>query len=269
MRLAVTLLLALGTGCGQAAPRDQTITLATGSTLQDSGILDELTRRFEEQSGIRVKAVVVGTGQALELGRRGDADVLLVHDPDSERRFMAEGHGSVRREVMRNDFVLVGPPADPAGVRHLASIDEAFRKVAQSGSRFISRGDESGTHQREMQIWRRIGVRPAGGSLLLAGSGMAQVLRIASEKQAYTLTDRASFMVLSEELELELLCQGDPLLVNRYSVLIVNPQRHPHVNVAGARRFVDFLLSADTQRFIGEYGKAKHGRPLYQPPADN
>jgi len=240
-----------------------TLTLATTTSTQDSGLLDVLVPLFRERSGIEVKVVAVGTGQALELGRRGDADVLLVHDPDAEEKFMAEGFGASRRPVMWNDFVLVGPPADPAGARGAASAVEAFGRVAGKQAPFVSRGDESGTHAKEMAVWRRAGGESRGGWYVRAGAGMGQVLRMASEKQAYTLSDRATFLAQRDGLDLAMLLQGDPLLVNQYSVIPVSPEKHPHVRHEAAREFADFLLSPECQRAIAVFGKERYGEPLF------
>jgi len=264
-RLLPALLALAAVGCsGRPAP---TLTLATTTSTQDSGLLDVLVPRFRERTGIEVKVVAVGTGQALELGRRGDADVLLVHDPAAERRFVEEGFGVDRRPVMYNDFVLVGPPADPAGVKGLASITEAFTRIAQKEVPFVSRGDESGTHVKEKAVWKKANVEPKGGWYVRAGAGMGQVLRMASEKRAYTLSDRGTFLALRGGLELAVLAEGDPLLVNQYSVIRVNPEKHPHVRQEAAQRFADFLLGPEAQRLIAEFGKDRYGEPLFFPGA--
>lgn len=218
---------------------------------------------FGAQTGIEVKVVAVGTGQALQLGRRGDADVLLVHDPDAEQKFMAEGHGAARHEVMHNDFVLVGPPADPAGVRGQASIAEAFRRLARRGALFVSRGDGSGTHARELSIWKQALVEPQGEWYISAGAGMGQVLRMADQKQAYTLADRATYLAQRGGLELVVLSAGDLLLLNRYSVIVVNPEKHPQVRHRAAERFAAFLLAPETQQQIAGFGADQYGQPLF------
>jgi tungstate transport system substrate-binding protein len=266
VRLVPALLaLLVAAGCsGRPAP---TLTLATTTSTQDSGLLDVLVPRFREQSGIEVKVVAVGTGQALELGRRGDADVLLVHDPAAEQRFVAAGFGVGRRQVMYNDFVIVGPSADPAGVKGQASAAEAFRRIAAREAPFVSRGDESGTHVKEKAVWRQAGVEPKGAWYVRAGAGMGQVLRMASEKRAYTLSDRGTFLAQRGGLELAVLSEGDPLLVNQYSVIRVNPEKHPHVRKEAAEKFADFLLAAETQRLIADFGKDRYGQPLFFPGA--
>jgi tungstate transport system substrate-binding protein len=251
----------LAAGCSPKQP--QTLTLATTTSTQDSGLLDVLVPRFRARTGIEVKVVAVGTGQALELGRRGDADVLLVHDPAGEQRFMDDGFGADRREVMHNDFVLAGPPGDPAGVKGQASIAEAFARIAQCGAAFVSRGDESGTHQKEKAVWREAGIDPHGDWYLRAGAGMGQVLRLASEKRAYTLSDRGTFLALRQGLDLAVLVEGDPLLVNPYHVIIVNPAKHPHTHQGEAQQFADFLLSPEGRGFIADFGKDRFGQPLF------
>ncbi len=257
----VLLLFIVGaSGCsGQSST--PALTLATTTSTRDSGLLEELLPEFKKETGIEVKYVAVGTGQALELGRRGDADVLLVHDPAGERRFVEEGFGVERLPVMYNDFVLVGPETDPAKVRGLASAAEALRRIAQAGDPFVSRGDESGTHQKEKALWKQAGIEPGGAGYLRAGAGMAEVLRLASEKRAYTLTDRATF--LAQRPALVLLVERDPLLINRYSVIGVNPKKHPHVRAEAAQRFADFLRSPQTQRRIADFGKQQYGQALF------
>jgi tungstate transport system substrate-binding protein len=253
----------LAAGCGPAPI--PSLTLATTTSTQDSGLLDELVPAFREQTGIEVKVVAVGTGQALELGRRGDADVLLVHDPAAEEQFMADGFGRDRRPVMHNDFVLVGPPADPAGVKGATTAAEAFARVARHEAAFVSRGDESGTHQKERAVWLQAGVEPRGGWYVQAGAGMGQVLRMAGERRAYTLSDRGTFLAQRQGLDLAVLSEGDPLLTNPYHIIIVNPDRHPHVHRQEARRFVDFLESDQTQKRIAAFGADRFGQPLFFP----
>jgi tungstate transport system substrate-binding protein len=212
---------------------------------------------------VEVRVVAVGSGQALALGRRGDADVLLVHDPAGEAAFMAAGAGETRRPVMHNAFVVVGPPVDPAGVRGAGSAAEAFRRVARAGQPFVSRGDASGTHQKERALWGRAGVEPAGDWYVRAGAGMAQALRMANEKRAYTLTDRATFLAQLRGLDLAVLLDGDPALANPYSVIVVSPARHPHVRADAARRLAAYLTSGEGRCVIAEFGKARLGEPLF------
>lgn len=259
--LWVALLLLALAGCGGG----ESITLATTTSTQDSGLLDVLVPLFEKQTGIKVKVIAVGTGQALELGRRGDADVVLVHDPAGEEKFVAEGFGVNRRGVMSNDFVLVGPPADPAGVKGTREAGAALRTVAEKRATFVSRGDESGTHQKERALWAAAKVEPKGEWYLRAGAGMGQVLRMANEKRAYTLTDRGTYLAQRGGLELAVVSEGDALLRNPYSVILVNPEKHGHVRQEAATKFADFLLSPEGQKMIGAFGLDKHGQPLFFP----
>jgi tungstate transport system substrate-binding protein len=224
-----------------------------------------LIPKFRERTGIDVKVVAVGSGQALELGRRGDADVLLTHAPAAEQKFMDEGWGENRRSVMHNDFVLVGPTSDPAAINGATSAAEAFTRVADRKALFVSRSDESGTHQKEKEIWKLTGRDLNGDRYIRAGAGMAQVLRIAQEKQAYTLADRGTFLALGKELELEILSQGDVLLRNQYTVMITSTKKQPHVNAAAAQQFADFLVEPSTQKLIAEFGVEKFGEPLFFP----
>jgi tungstate transport system substrate-binding protein len=273
VRRAVTrLLLAVSLGvifaaAGCSRPAAESITLGTTTSAQDSGVLDMLVPKFKAETGIEVKVIAVGSGQALELGRRGDADILLVHDPAGEQRFMATGQGSRRAALMANDFVLVGPANDPANVKGASSIAEAFQRIAQTKSSFVSRGDESGTHHKERIIWKQAGIEPAGDWYIRAGTGMGQVLRMASQKHAYTLSDRGTFLAQKQGLELAVLREGDAILENPYSIILVNPANHPGVHAQPAERFADFLLSPAVQKAIGEFGVDHLGQPLFQPRA--
>lgn len=257
---------ALGRGAAPpaaAAPRE--VILATTTSTQDTGLLDVLVPRFEKQTGLKVKVIAVGTGQALELGRRGDADVLLVHAPKAELQFLAEGQGIERRPVFYNDFVLLGPAADPARVHAAKNAAAAMAAIARAHETFVSRGDDSGTHKKELSLWQRAGIQPAGNWYLSAGAGMAAVLRMAAERGAYTLSDRGTYLALSRMLRLQVLFQGDPVLRNPYAVMCVNPRRHPAVNIAGARQFAAFLLLPETQRFVAAFGKDRFGQSLFHP----
>lgn len=259
----VWLLLALA-GCSRPPTA---ITLATTTSTRDSGLLDELAPMFEQQTGVTLKVVAVGSGQALALGRRGDADVLLTHAPDAEDAFVAAGYGVHRQAVMHNDFVLVGPPADPARTRQARSVAEAFAKIAGSGAAFVSRADESGTHMKEEQVWREAGVEPVGAWYLQAGAGMAPALRLAAEKGAYTLSDRGTFLALREGLDLVVLGDGDALLLNHYSVIVVNHDKPNPARRQAAELFASFLVLPATQARIAAYGAAKYGEPLFFPTA--
>ena len=263
--LAALAALTFVAGCKQSAKPNNALTLATTTSTQDSGLLDVLIPKFREKTGIEVRVVAVGSGQALELGRRGDADVLLTHAPAAEQEFMDEGWGEDRRPVMYNDFILVGPKTGPAMVKGQSSITEAFNRIAGQEAPFVSRGDESGTHQKEKEVWQKAGRDPQGDWYIHAGAGMAQVLRMAHEKQAYTLADRGTFLALQKELELVNLSKREPLLQNDYAVMTTSIKKHPHVNAAAARQFADFLTDPTTKKLIAEFGVDKFGEPLFFP----
>jgi tungstate transport system substrate-binding protein len=260
-------MLVLGLAMAAAPPAIHSIILATTTSTQDSGLLDVLIPRFEQQTGYQVKTIAVGTGEALAMGARGEADVLLVHAPEAETTFIAEGHGRYRRAVMHNDFILVGPPEDPAQLRGRQSIIETFKQLAEGGASFVSRGDNSGTHQLEQRLWKQVGIAPKGRWYLEAGQGMGATLRIASERKAYTLTDRGTYLALQNTLQLAIVSEGDKALANFYSVIEVNPAKHAKVNQEGARAFADFMVSPETQALIKTYGVDKFGQPLFFPDA--
>ncbi len=243
--------------------KHETLVLATTTSTRDTGLLEVLLPRFKEESGIEVKAIAVGSGQALELARRGDADVLLTHSPAAEEKFMADGYGEERRPLMYNDFVIVGPASDPAKVTGASSAKEAFQRIAQSKSPLVSRGDESGTHAKEKQLWESVPITPEGDWYIQAGSGMAEVLRMADQKKAYTLSDRATYLSQQASLDLKVVYEGDPSLKNHYSVIVVSPQKNPRVRRDAARKFAEFLLSPEGQKVITEYGVGKFGQPLF------
>ncbi len=261
--LAISLVEISISGC---ATKEDVILATTTSTL-DTGLLEVLIPVFEKKTGYRVKAVGVGTGQALEMGRRGEADVLLVHAPESEEQVVAEGHATNRKRVMHNDFVICGPQADPAGIRGEKSAAQAFRKIAQSKSLFVSRGDDSGTHKKELEVWEEAGVKPEGHWYQECGSGMGQTLNIASEKGAYVLSDRGTFLSLKKNLALVILVEGDRSLLNIYHVMQVNPEKHPKVNAKGGKAFVEFMVSEEVQKVIGGFGVKEYGQPLFFPDA--
>jgi tungstate transport system substrate-binding protein len=229
--------------------------LATTTSTQDSGLLDVLVPAFEQATGYVVKTVAVGTGQALKMGQDGNADVLLVHAPATEKTFMDAGWGVDRRLVMHNYFQVVGLKSDPAGIRAMTSAADAFKKIAAAGSTFVSRGDGSGTETKELDIWKTAGITPKGNAWYLqSGQGMGPTLQIASEKGGYTLTDNATFLANSAKLSLEVLVQGDPVLLNIYHVISVNPAKWPKVNSAGATAFADYVTSAAGQQLIAGFG---------------
>ncbi len=242
--------------------------LATTTSTYDSGLLDALLPDFEAETGYVVKVIAVGTGKALRMGREGNADVLLTHAPQAERPLVEEGWVVDYRLVMYNDFVIVGPEDDPARVREATSVVEAFRRIAEAGALFISRGDDSGTHKKERAIWSQVGTDPTGQSWYLeTGQGMGATLRVASEKAGYTLTDRGTYLALRETLNLAILFEGDPMLLNIYHIMRVNPERYPHVNVEGGRALVAFFVDPKTQERIGRFGVERYGQPLFVPAA--
>lgn len=252
------------------------IILATTTSTQDTGLLDVLIPLFEQKTGYKVKTIAVGTGQALAMGERGDADVMLVHAPEAEMELVKKGAAINRMLVMHNDFVVVGPPEDPAGIRKAKSAAEAFKLIAQKQALFISRGDDSGTHKKELQIWKQAGVEnPEGKWYQSTGQGMGATLDIASEKGGYTLTDRGTYLAKKDDLRLKILVEGAKELLNIYHVMQTNPEyvekTNPNaarmINYEGAKAFVDFMVSEEAQKIIGEFGKDKFGQPLFFPDA--
>ena len=268
LMFAALLLLPVYSGCAakdKFSGQRSDLILATTTSVLDSGLLDELIPRFEKDFPYRVKSVAVGSGAALLMARQGEADVALTHEPVAEKEFMEGGYGENIAEVMYNDFILVGPPEDPAGAKGMTSAAEAFSRIAQQQQPFVSRGDASGTNSMELGVWSRAGITPAGTWYSESGQGMGYTLRIAEENRAYTLTDRATFIVLQSALGLEVMVEGDATLTNRYSVTVVNPQKFPQVNVEGARDFASFLMQSDTQSFIGSFGWDRYHQRLFYP----
>jgi tungstate transport system substrate-binding protein len=254
-------------GTPQAAGGD-TI-LATTTSTADTGLLDAMAPIFEEETGYALKPIAVGSGAALELGENGEADVLLVHSPAAELEFMAGGFGTERRTVMYNDFVIVGPADDPAAIADATSANDAMTRIAESGSRFISRGDESGTHALERRLWDAAGVTPEGDWYVESGTGMGDTLNIASERGGYTIADRGTYLALRDRLGLDVLVEGDPALINIYHVILVNPENGRDIDTAAGRAFLEFLLEPSTQEFIGSFGVEEFGEPLFTPCADD
>ncbi len=252
-------------GCASKSPPARELTLATTTSTQDSGLLDVLLPDFQRESGVKVKVIAVGSGQALELGRRGDADILLTHSPQAEKKFMEEGWGGIRQAVMHNDFVIVGPAEDRNNLKNAHTAAEAFKIIAEAELPFVSRGDESGTHQKEITIWKSAGVDPNGAWYIRAGAGMAQTLRMAHEKKAFVLSDRATYLTLKNELELVVQFEGDEQLLNHYSVMTINPEKHSHIHQDDAKRFVEFLMSPNARKTIGSFGVELYGQALFAP----
>ena len=262
--------LAASVASGWAAPQQKNIILATTTSTQDSGLLDVLIPIFEKKTGYFVKTISVGSGQAMKMGERGEADVLLVHSPEAERGFVSQGFGINRKLVMHNDFLILGPASDPAGIKNAKSAAEAFKKIARSGALFLSRGDNSGTHAKEKGIWKASGIVPDGQKWYQqTGLGMGETLNVAAEKNGYLLTDRGTFLALNKKrrLGLEVLVAGEPKLLNVYHVIEVNPAKWPKVNSAGAKAFSDFMISPATQDLISHFGAKEFGSPLFFPDA--
>lgn len=256
------------TSFGAAAASDDEVIVLTTTTTQDSGVLKHITDAFERQSGIKVKTVVAGSGDILKQGARGEGDVLLTHSPEAEKQWMAQGWGLSRRLVMYNDFVIIGPAADPAGIKGPRAGD-ALKRIAEKKAPFVSRGDQSGTHVRELATWRRAGVDPKGQAWYReTGQGQGLTMEVADQRQAYAFTDRGTYLVFEKRLHLPILVENDPTLYNIYHVMLVDPAKFPRVNARTAKAFADFLLSPEGQHTIGEFGRTQYGRSLFAPAAD-
>jgi tungstate transport system substrate-binding protein len=248
-----------------AAPTSKVVILSTTTSTQDSGLLDVLVPLFEQQTGYSVKTISVGTGQALALAARGEADVTLAHAPALEKKYVDEGKMLNRRLVMYNDFLLIGPAEDPARIKGTPKAADALRKLAEAPARFVSRGDKSGTHALELALWKLAGIEPKGAWYIESGQGMGQTLGIANERAAYTLTDRGTYLAFQRRISLPILVEKDRPLLNIYSVMEVNPANGPRVNPAGGKAFADFMLSPDVQAVIKTFGVDKYGQPLFVP----
>ena len=266
--LAVLLSVLPGCGSGDTVKRDELI-VATTTSLKDSGLIDNVVLPLFATTApdVTVKVLAVGSGEAMAMGARGEADVLLVHSPKDEAAFVAAGNGTLRLPVAFNYFVIVGPRGDPAGVKSAASAADGFARIATAQKAFFSRGDESGTDKKEAALWELAGVRPVGMWYQTTGQGMGETLRIAGEKQGYTLADLATYLSLRDTLDLVPLSPESPDLKNQYSVVLVDQNRFPTVNAAAAEQMAQVLVSADGQRLIGEYGKTEYGQALFFPDA--
>ena len=264
----MALIVAASVISAQAASKQKNIILATTTSTQDTGLLDVLIPIFEKQTGYFVKTIAVGSGQAMAMGQKGEADVLLVHSPDAEKKFIAEGLGVNRRLVMHNDFIIVGSGADQAKIKNIKSAAEALKLIATADALFISRGDNSGTHSQEKKLWKAAGINPEGQKWYQqTGLGMGQTLNVAAEKKGYTLADRGTYLAMKKNLGMDILVEGDAALLNIYHVMEVNVAKWPKVNAAGAKAFADFMVSKRTQNIIKSFGVDKYGSPLFFPDA--
>jgi len=286
MNLLLALVMVVGvvaliTGCNSATtttpvttttaapPANPDLIMSSTTSTGDSGLMDVLIPMFEAKTGYKVKPIYVGTGAAIAMGEKGEADVLLVHAPASEVTYMNNGNGVERKLVMHNDFVIVGPANDPAGIKGMTVAKDAFAKIAATGSIFISRGDDSGTNKSELALWKAAGITVEGQSWYQeSGQGMGATLTITSEKQGYTLTDRATYLATKANLQLGVLVEGDPVLLNIYHVITVNPAKSTAINAEGAKAFLDFMISQAAQEAIRTFGVDKYGEPLFFPDAD-
>ncbi len=271
MVMIAALLFAFGASnvfAAKAAPKQKNIILATTTSTQDSGLLDKLLPIFEKETGYFVKTIAVGSGAAMKMGEKGEADVLLVHSPDAEKKFVDEAYGVNRQLIMHNDFIIVGPPSDPAKIKGTKSAADALKLIADANALFISRGDNSGTHAKEKKIWQKTGITPVGQKWYQeAGAGMGQTLNIAAEKKGYTIADRGTYLALKKNLGLDILVEGDAVLLNIYHVIEVNSAKWPKANAEGAKAFAAFMVSKNTQDIIKTFGVDKFGSPLFFPDA--
>ena len=265
--VALLLALVFSSPSNGAEVTQRTVILSTTTSTQDSGLLDVLIPLFEKQTGYSIKTISVGTGQALALAAKGDADVALVHAPSLEKQYVAEGKLLNRRLVMYNDFVIIGPKEDPAKARLAKSAASALKAIEQAKASFVSRGDNSGTHLLEKALWKSAGIEPKGAWYIEAGQGMGATLGIANERNAYTITDRGTYLALGKRVSLPILIEGDKALLNIYSVMEVNPANGPRINSAGGKAFADFMVAPQTQNVIRSFGVEKFGQSLFVPVA--
>ena len=262
-RLILTLPVLL---LGAIAHADESIVLASTTSTDQSGLFGFMLPKFEARTGIKVKVVALGTGQALDTGRRGDADVLLVHDRPAEDKFVAEGFGVERRDVMYNDFIVVGPKADPARLKQTKDVVDGFKRLAAASALFVSRGDKSGTNAAELRFWKDAGIDPKGWSgYKEAGSGMGPTLNMSAAMGAYTLADRGTWLSFKNRQDLEIVLEGDKRLFNPYGVMLVNPAKHPHVKSAAGMKFIEWITSPEGQAVIADY--KINGEQLFFPSA--
>lgn len=261
-------------GCAAKAPTQttlpgtgKTLKMATTTSTQDSGLLDVLVPQFKTDTGYDLQVIAVGSGAAMAMGEKGDADVLLVHSRAAEDKFVADGFGVNRKDVMHNDFIIVGPASDPAKIKGLTDSVAAFKKIAEAKATFVSRGDKSGTNTKELDIWKKAGITPAGDWYKNVGMGMGDAFRVTNEVKGYTLIDRATYLALKANYQLEIMSEGDKPLLNPYGVIAVNKAKFPNVDMDGANIFIDWITSAKIQQMIADFGKEKYGQSLFFPDA--
>jgi len=263
----ITLVIVFLTWCSthdvRAGDPPRVLRLATTTSTYETGLLDHILPPFEKRQNAKVHVISVGTGKAMAIARAGDVDIILVHAREVEDQFVRDGHGIDRRDVMSNDFIIVGPTADPAGIGGLREAGQAFRRLAEGQHLFVSRGDDSGTHKKEGQLWADAGIEPRGKWYIESGQGMSSTLTVADEKNGYVLADRASYIANRKRLRLRVLVEGDPKLLNPYGVIAVNPTRHPHVKAALAKALIEWLVSPECGEMIGEF--ARDGVRLFKP----
>ena len=266
--ICLVFLVGIWAASSKAQVANGELIVLTTTTTQDSGILKYLVEAFEKRSGLKVKTIVAGSGDILKQGAQGEGDVLLTHSPEAEKEWMKQGNGTSRRLVMYNDFVIIGPPNDPAQIQGSLA-GPALKKISEKKAIFVSRGDQSGTHVRELALWKRAGIDPKGqGWYLSTGQGQGLTMDVASQRQAYALTDRGTYLVFEKRLGLKILVENDPGLYNIYHVMPVDAKKFPRVNAKAAQAFADFLVSPEGQKTIGEFGKKEYGRSLFVPAAD-
>jgi tungstate transport system substrate-binding protein len=266
-------------GCAQEKPKTESdqaktqppqvkeLTLATTTSTQDTGLLDVILPDFEKENNYKVKIIAVGTGQAIAMGEKGDADVLLVHSRAAEDKFVADGFGVDRKDVMHNDFIIIGPETDPARIKGMTDSTQAMAAIANAKATFVSRGDDSGTHKKELSVWEKAGIKPEGEWYKSVGKGMGDTFRMADEMKAYTLIDRGTYLALKDKYKLAILVEKDKPLLNPYGVIAVNPDKFPNVDYEGATKFIQWITSERVQKLIGDYGKDKFGEALFIPDA--
>jgi len=265
--MILPLVLALifsGARLGLAVER---LKISSTTSTENSGLFGALNPPFEKRFNCRVDVIAVGTGKALKIASNGDVDVVFVHARQAEDKFVADGYGVNRRDVMYNDFIIIGPATDPARIRGMRDAKEALRRISQTEALFISRGDDSGTYKKELALWEKAGVVPQGSWYSEAGQGMGAVIQIANQKLAYTLADRGTYLACSQKIDLQILCEGDPDLFNPYGIIAVNPIKFPHVNYVLAMVYIGWVTSAEGQSIIREFGKDRFGQPLFIPVA--